>query len=270
MAVIDSGVESVKHAGTPGGNRLRALRDYMGRTQLDIELDASLGIGYLQRLESGKVKYPEHDTLERILAALHAPYMERRDILELFGYVVDTPLPTEAETRWAVDACRDELQMAVFPAYLLNCAHEMLVWNAFIPRMFTAQVGTSVLRMLFDPAYELNRTIANPDEFFPAQIRALRYEMRLMGGEAWHKARIDDLLLTAPLFAKYWTASGQNPALAARPLIPLELRLPEIGLLRFRLTAEAFAQDRRFRLIYYIPADPPTMQQCIVWLPLRP
>ncbi len=152
---------------------------------MDVELDASLGIGYLARVESGKIKSPERDTLERSLAALNAPYMERRDILELFGYVVDTPLPTEAETQWAVDACRDELQMAVFPAYLLNCAHEMLVWNGFIPHMFRAQIGTSVLRMLFDPAYELNRLIANPDEFFPAQIRALRYEMRLMGGEDW-------------------------------------------------------------------------------------
>lgn len=257
---------AAKNPATPGGNRLRVLRDFTGKSQLDVELDAELGIGYLARLETGKIKTPERDTLERLLTALNAPYMERRDILEVFGYVVDTPLPTESETAWAIAACQGDLKMAVFPAYLLNCAHEMLVWNSFIPRMFKPQERTSVLRMLFDPAYDLNRAIANPDEFFPAQIRALRHEMRLMGGEEWHKKRIDDLLTNAPLFAKYWASSGQNSAVAARPLIPLELHLPDVGLLRFRLTAEAFAQDRRFRLIYYIPADPATMQQCIVWL----
>ncbi len=50
---------NLKHKqATPGGNRLRALREYRGRTQLDVELDASLGIGYLQRVESGKVRHP--------------------------------------------------------------------------------------------------------------------------------------------------------------------------------------------------------------------
>ena len=114
---------------TPGGNRLRALRDDCGRTQLDVELNASLGIGYLQRVESGKVRYPERDTLERILAALGAHYSERAEILELFGYVVDTPLPNEAEIRRAVEICGAELRDAVFPMYLLDCANHLLAWN---------------------------------------------------------------------------------------------------------------------------------------------
>src|SRR5262245_1982423 len=87
---------------TPGGKRLKLLREYTGRSQLDVELDASLGIGYLQRVESGKVRHPERNTLERILTALDAHYTERRDILELFGYVMDSPLPTAAERKWAI------------------------------------------------------------------------------------------------------------------------------------------------------------------------
>jgi transcriptional regulator with XRE-family HTH domain len=101
---------------TPGGNRLRALREYHSKTQLEVELDASLGIGYLQRVESGKVNYPERDTLERILAALNAHYTERREILELFGYVVDAPLPNDAEIRQAIEGCRADLQTAALPA----------------------------------------------------------------------------------------------------------------------------------------------------------
>lgn len=90
-----------KFSATPGGNRLRALRERAGRPQLEVELDASLGIGYLGRVESGKVRHPERETLERILAALGARYSDRRDLLELFGYVVDTPLPDAADVGWA-------------------------------------------------------------------------------------------------------------------------------------------------------------------------
>jgi transcriptional regulator with XRE-family HTH domain len=121
---------------TPGGNRLRTLREYRGRTQLDVELEAHLGIGYLQRLEAGKVQQPERETLERILAALGARYTERRDILELFGYVVDAPLPTEDDIQWAIAVCQAEIDSAVFPVYLLDCAHRLLSWNLFIPMLF--------------------------------------------------------------------------------------------------------------------------------------
>ena len=71
-------------------------------------------MGYLQRVESGKVQHPEKETLERILAALGARYSERRDILELFGYVVDAPLPNDEEIRWAIESCQQELDNAVF------------------------------------------------------------------------------------------------------------------------------------------------------------
>lgn len=255
---------------TPGGNRLRVLRDDCGRTQLDVELDARLGIGYLQRVESGKVRYPERDTLERILAALDAHYTERRDILELFGYVVDAPLPGEAEIGWAVNVCRAELDEAVFPVYLLDCAHRLLAWNPFLTKLFPverfAAQRRSMPKILFDPAFGVTGLIANPDEFFPAQIRVLRYQMGLFRGEAWYGTLIDDLRASSPLFESYWThASAPEPPLAARPLVPLVIDLPGSGRLRFRLTAESFAQDRRFRIIYYLPADAETMQRCAAW-----
>lgn len=258
---------------TPGGNRLRALREFRGKTQLEVELDASLGIGYLQRVESGKVRYPERDTLERILAALGAQYTERREVLELFGYVVDAPLPDEGEIQRAVEICRSDLQTAVIPAYLLDCAHRLLCWNALPPKLFGAKPFShsgriSMLRLLFDPALGLTGQIANPQTFFPAQIRALRYEMHGFQGEAWHTALIDDMLQQYPLFEQHWSASFTNSddyPTAGRPLVPLALHLPESGTLHFRITSEPFAQDRRFRIIYYIPADAATIRQCAVW-----
>jgi transcriptional regulator with XRE-family HTH domain len=264
----------VRGTQTPGGNRLRALREARARTQMDVELDASLGIGYLQRVESGKVHDPERDTLERILAALGARYTERRDILELFGYVVDAPLPDEADIAWAVDACRAELDEAVFPTYLLDCAHRLLAWNDFLARLFPLQrfagQRLSMQKLLFDPAYGVTGLIANPDDFFPASIRALRNQIAQFRGEAWYDILIDDLRRTCPLFETHWSRSEpQEPTLAARPLVPLLLSLPGAGRLRFRVTSESFAQDRRFRILYYLPADPETMQQCAAWVPLR-
>ncbi|MEO8608320.1 MAG: helix-turn-helix domain-containing protein [Chloroflexota bacterium] len=263
--------------GTSGGNRLKALREYVGRTQLDVELDASLGMGYLQRVESGKVRHPERDTLERILAALGARYTERRDILELFGYVVDAPLPDESEIQWAIEACHNDLENAIFPAYLLDCAHRLLAWNALVPKLFrfkeaadtiyrvpTTTKRFSMLRVIFDEAYGIAPLIANPDVFFPAQIRALRYEMSHFQGAEWSAGVLDDLL-TCATFARYWTQAESEPLhpVAARPLAPFEINLPNVGLLQFRLVSEPFASDRRFRVLYYLPADPATMGWCL-------
>lgn len=256
---------------TPGGNRLRALREYRGKTQLEVELDAGLGIGYLQRVESGKVKYPERDTLERILGALGSHYAERRDTLELFGYVVDAPLPDASEIQRAVTACRTDLESAVLPAYLLDCAHRLLNWNALLPKLFGSKPlrGTelvSMLRLLFDPAQGVTGLIANQSEFFPAQIRTLRYEMHIFQSEAWCATLINEMRHQHPLFEHYWAESIAGPyPIAARPLVPLALSLPDAGELRFRLTSEPFVQDRRFRILYYIPADAATIQQCALW-----
>jgi len=257
---------------TSGGIRLRTLREEAGKTQLEVELDASLGSGYLQRVESGKVQRPERETLERILAALGARYTERRDVLEMFGYIVDTPLPDAAEIEWAVKACQRELQDVSFPAYLLDCGHRLLAWNGFVDALFNLNVaasigGISILRVLFDPRYKISPLIHNPDEFYPASLRALRYQMRLFHGEQWYVELINELLEECPNFRRYWQAAKPDEVYptAARPLTPIEFNLPQIGLLIFRLTSESFVQDRRFRIIYYVPADAVTLRQCAGW-----
>lgn len=259
---------------TPGGKRLKALREYHGKTQLEVELDASLGIGYLQRLESGRVKLPEHDTLDRILLALNAQYTERREILELFGYVIDAPIPGQEEVEWAIAACQAELDSAVFPAYLLDCAHRLLCWNWFVPRLLGTPFSTgsrmegehvSMLKMVFDPGYGMHSKISNTDVFFPAQIRALRYEMQRFHDEAWYGSLLEDMLQCSA-FEHYWIREGlERVHIPARPLTPLEIALPGTSLLRFRLISEPFIQDHRFRVIYYLPADQHTIRRCSDW-----
>jgi transcriptional regulator with XRE-family HTH domain len=260
---------SVRYQPTPGGERLKALRERAGKTQLEVELDGHLGIGYLQRVESGKVQHPERETLERILAALGARYPEQRDVLEHFGYRMSAPLPDAAEIAWAVDACRTELQSAVFPAYLLDCAHHLLAWNAFVPQLYP-RAGMlmarhqSIVHLLFDPQYGVTPRILNADDFFAAQLRTFRLEMQPFVSEPWYVDLLQALRQN-PLFEAYWLQSTaeQPHSLAARPLVPLHIVDLAGQALQFRLLSEPFAEDRRFRLIYYLPADPVTMQWCL-------
>ena len=258
---------------TPGGERLRGLRNYYGQTQLNVELAANLGIGYLQRLETGKVQQPEQDTLERILTALDAQYSERREILEMFGYTVSTPIPSQTAIQWAVAACQEELESAVFPAYLLDCAHRLLTWNALVPKLFElpnicSQAQTepiSMLKVVFDPTYKFSTSIRNHDAFFQAQIRALRYEKQRFHQEAWYNDLIEDMRQIAT-FEAYWNKPITTATLfPARPLTLLQLAIGDGHILQFRLISEPFVQDRRFRIIYYLPADAQTIESCLGW-----
>jgi transcriptional regulator with XRE-family HTH domain len=262
--------------GTPGGPKLRALRERYGKTQLWVELEADLGTGYLQRVESGRVVQPGRPTLERVLAALGARYTERRQILEVFGYTVATPPPDDADRAWACAASKRELHEVLFPAYVLDCTSRLVAWNSYLPRLLGVTPDDPLLGRLaerpvlaawFDPSSPLAALVVEPDTFLPAQIRALRYEMQQIGTEAWAEAWLARMRADLPRFRHYWDTTEQEPAPAgaARALVPVRLAVPGVGELQFRLSSEPFTQDARFRTIYYFPADPVTMQQCAEW-----
>src|SRR5262249_44776977 len=153
------------------------LREACGKSQLEVELDASLGIGYLQRLELGKVQRPERDTLERILAALDADFIERRAILESFGYAVPISIPNEAETQWAINEFQSEISQDAMPAYLLDCSHRLLAWNSLVPKLFgEIKLGSKCVLMpelVFDAKDGIASLILNAETFFAAQIRII-------------------------------------------------------------------------------------------------
>ena len=275
-----------RRAGTPGGARLRAIREQIGRAQLWVEAEADLGTGYLQRVESGRVAQPGRGTVEKILDALDARYSERRDVLELFGYLVATPLPSPAETDWARESCQRELHDVPFPAYMLDCYPRLVAWNRLAPRLLgdepderggmadgrgerilSSLVGRSMLAPWFDPTSPLGALVAEPKVFLPLLIRALRYEVERYRHEPWLIAMLDEMQAALPRFRAAWQRAEQEPApiSAARVLVPVKLAVPGSGLLQFRLVSEPLVRDARFRLIYYLPADPRTMRRCAVW-----
>ena len=251
------------------GLQLRALRQAYGKTQLDIELDAELGIGYLQRLELGKVQRPEHATLLRIVNALEATFAERRTIFEYFGYAVPFSLPNNTETQQAIDTFLLEVAPDTIPAYLLDCSHRLLRWNALVPYMYHAVSAGSefaiIPRLIFDPAYEIENSILNRDEFFSTQVRIIHYEKHRCSDEQWFASFIA-YMREVPNFDKYWVKQISYPITRPiiRPLANLQLSTSH-GPLKFRLTAQNFAQDPRFRVIYCIPSDATTINICQKW-----
>jgi hypothetical protein len=211
-------------------------------------------------------------TLERILSALDATYRERRDVLEQFGYSVATSPPNANEIAWACGFCHRELVDAPFPAYALDCTHRMIAWNRQTPRLFGLLpgdpalgrlAGRSLLEAWFDDASPLARLVVEPEIFLPAMVRAFRSEMASFRGEPWCD-EVVERLLALPRFRRYWSETEPEPVSAARALVPVRLRVPGAGAepLQFRLSAEHLVDDIRFRLIYFFPADLPTMQWC--------
>ena len=257
-----------RKSGTPGGAELRALREQAGKTQLWVEAEAALGTGYLQRVESGRVAQPERPTVERILDALGARYNDRRATLELFGYVVATPPPTDDEVAWARAAARRELAEVAFPAYVLDCMHRLVAWNEYAPRLLgggpdasrlhragagdrgrresrpgdpglpRTEAGESRLRGLagrsmlapwFDPTSPLGALVVEPDRFLPALIRALRYEMHPFHAEGWYSRMYADLLDTLPRFRRYWDQVAREPPSASAARALVPVRLAAPG-----------------------------------------
>jgi transcriptional regulator with XRE-family HTH domain len=266
-----------KRRWTSGGTRLRALREHAGKTQLAVEVEADLGSGYLQRIESGKVVHPLRQTLERILTAIDARHSERREVLELFGYTAAFPLPTEGEINRARALICSELHQATFPAYLLDCGHRLLAWNRYVPRIIGVAPNqmarftqVCMFDLWFSPGYRLSSLVDNPETFFPAVMHALRHEMQPFRNEGWCTQLIARLVQELPLFSKYWRMvehmSGYTTA--ARTIVPVQLDVPHVGLLQFRLSVEHFTWDARFRMVYYLPADQATMQRCAWWAEL--
>jgi hypothetical protein len=266
---------ATERKGTPGGSKLRALRERARRTQLWVELEAELGAGYLQRVESGKIVLPERVTVERILEAIQAPYADRREALQLFGYAATSGLPTPEELIGAREAARRELAAVGVPAYVLDCAHRLVAWNGTFPLLLGVRsddpwlrqlAGRSLLATWFEPTSPLGRLVVDPDEFLPALIRAMRHEMRSFRAEPWC-AEVLTELMALPRFRHYHAQVEKEtaPISGGRALVPVRLATPGAGRLEFRLAAEPFTGDARFRVVYYFPGDAATMRACTDW-----
>ncbi len=238
--------------------QLRQLRELSGKTQLDVELDAKLGIGYLQRLELGKVQKPQYDTLDRILYALDAPYDIKRHIMNLFGYQIDFSIPTDTEIKTIASEFKTVLQETPLPCYLLDYTHRVCAWNALADEIFdfsSIQLNSASSMCLPELLFALpaiQSRIKNPDEFYLAQIRVLKYEQIVTSDHESSSAFIQKMQ-QYPLFVKYWEQFPDHViAIPARPLCLLKIQV-KYELKHFRLMSELYGYDSRFRVMYLVP-----------------
>ncbi len=258
---------------TPGGRKLRELRECTKRTQLSIEMEAGLGTGYLQRVESGKVLHPEKETLERILKALDVSYGRQRQVLEMFGYTAPTPLPNEDEVAWATRVSQSDLHSLVFPACLLDCSLCLLDWNKCVPTVLGFSLGSlhmsrlkylSITTLIFDEQYHITQRIINPEPFFLTFLRVLFIRMQPFRHEAWYADIISEPYQRLPLFKKHWDSviQDEHSHTIASPCLPVRFDTPHAGELQFHVFFESFIPDSRFHFVYCLPADTPTMHYC--------
>ncbi|CAN5828380.1 hypothetical protein BH23CHL2_BH23CHL2_28080 [soil metagenome] len=252
-----------------GGRRLRAIREEAGRTQLWVELEAGLGTGYLQRVESGRVMQPARDTLGRILQALEATYNEWQTVMRLFGYLTPTDVPDARERRWARDLATPQLESFPFPAYALDCLHCLVAVNSAASELLGITSDDaesaddrqpSILEQWFDEESHLGSMVVEPDRFLLALVTAFRYEAKRFREEQWAREVVRQMR-AIPRFERYWqmTETQSPPLGASRALIPLRLRSLDGQALSFRLSSEPFIDDTRFRVVYYFPDDLETM-----------
>jgi hypothetical protein len=115
-----------------------------------------------------------------------------------------------------------------------------------------------MLESWFDRQQGLGLLQNNPAEYYPAMVQALKFELQFFPGEEWTAELIARLSRNWPPFAELWQKTRWG-AVAGRVLLVLELNHALEGLLRLRLASENFIYDRRFRLIYLIPADEKTL-----------
>lgn len=258
---------------TPGGRKLRELRECAKRTQLSIEIQAGIGTGYLQRVESGKVLHPEKETLERILKALDVSYGGQRQVLEMFGYTAPTPLPNEDEIAWATRVSQSDLHSLAFPACLLDCSLRLLDWNHSVPKILgfpSSSMQMSrlkylpITKLIFDEQYYITQRIINPETFFLTVLRVLLIRMQPFRHEEWYANIISEPYERLPLFKEHWNKvmQDEHSDTIACPCLPVRFDAHHGGELQFHLFFENFIPDSRFHFVYCLPADTATMNYC--------
>lgn len=262
---------------TPGGKKLEEIRKQTGLPQYKVEMDSAIGIGNLGKYESGERRNPSRKTLDRVLNALDAKFTDRVEVLERFGYIMNTPEPTEKEIAWAVKICQPIMDQLPFPSYLLDMQGFVLAWNYYLPKMLGIRESRmeTVLRRdrltlfqaFFDKGTRLADLMEHSEVFLAHIIRVLRQDWEPFLEEDWCQALLNTSSAKYPEFKEFWdmAADSRMTELPARPLANLQVKSPIMGPVEFRIARETMNRDKRFRVIYLIPADAATLDQCKKW-----
>lgn len=262
---------------TPGGKKLEEIRKQTGLPQYKVEMDSGIGIGNLGKYESGERTKPGKNILDRILNALDAKFTDRVEVMERFGYTMNTPAPTEEEVAWAAGICQPIMDQLPFPSYLLDIQGYMIAWNYYVPKLFgigETRLNTiarrerlTLFQAFFHSGIRLADRMEHSEMFLAHTIGIIRQDWESLLDEKWCQALLKTTFAKYPEFKKFWDMAADHPIaeLPARPLANLQVNSPIMGPVEFRIAKETMNRDKRFAVVYLIPANPATLDQCKKW-----
>lgn len=249
--------------GISGGEKIRILRKRRNWSQEQLAEAAGTTRNHISTIETGYKSgqgtepRPSEDMLGRILAALDARFSERRSVFESFTYSMRTPRPKKKEIAWACEVFHKELVHVTIPAYLLDCALRLHTWNAYIPpaimtspEILNQFAGEYLVRIYDDPRIKFADKIANREEFFAQNRRALYQHILLYMGEDWVEEVIE-----AYQILDLEQAMNTEVEIPARPQYQLHLDHGDNGILKFWVMREPMVRDDRFYVLYLMPAN---------------
>ncbi len=248
-----------------GGKRLRALRQAAQLSladlaaKLEVDFEKHIDARHINRIETGDIKRPLAETVEAILAGLHASYGERRFVLEAFGYRLPMVLPVVDEIEDVRRLATNELSDATYPILLIDFGHRLLAWNRYAPRLIglhpddpvtETYIGVTTFDLVFDPSLRGRLLVANPEEFWPTWLHLVKSGLYMFREEQWYKEMVDKARLL-PGFRDVWDSLPEEPVRLVKSLsiAPLKLDVPRYGTLQFRLSPSDFLLDTRFQYI---------------------
>lgn len=247
-----------------GGQLLKQLRERAGMSRLELEQQASIGVNNLAKYESGQRTTPRKQTIVKILDALDVGFVDRKEVLEAFGYSTGTSLPTEKEIATAIEIFNAEASNLQQPAFLVDIRGYIFAWNQHIPELlgvneehlqFFSQRLT-LYQTLFHERLRLADYIMN-HEVLQAVIQVYKQESVQYRKELWFETLLDKTIKMYPEFSRYWAQSTDTFIQGKTVSSPLLIQWlsPILGRSTFHFSQEKLGKDERFYKVFLLRVD---------------
>ncbi len=224
----------------------------------------------LSRIEQGSTKKPAREMVDKLITLMKLDRAEKGQLLYAGGY-----LPTKEEIENMRKEVRSLLDQWPYPAYLLDFAWRMIVWNKQAGKIYqiTGSVAEKVLteipsslEITFSPEFMQNKYLSGKEEIqrwhnvLLAKLVRFRLLHKGRTSEKWYQDFMSRMMKNE-LFANLWQKAqhaSQEHGIAnyeSKGLVDVSniKRRFEFHILRSPLL-----QDMRFEINYHIPGDTET------------
>ena len=182
------------------------------------------------------------------------------------------PLPNEKEIEWAREYWKKFFGDIPYPAYLIDFGQRLLDWNKFAPRLLGMKYNDPRLQAfqgitIFDLTFTLANGlvgIVNREGYLKNLIHIIKSEFHPYQDELWYPGLIGQVKEKYPEFQKIWDELPESVHPPSTGNI-ITLHVSSDNIFKFQLIATDFIDDKRFRVVQWLPIDDKTMQICSLW-----